>query len=99
MGESSHTPQPAPTAPSCSLFSRLLTLSGVEFGDYIGDCMGLALGSGVAHPAWVATSNSTDNPNGTTNFDAYTDKVTLLDEIFSDGFESGDTSAWMGVEP
>ncbi|NJL28970.1 MAG: exo-alpha-sialidase [Thermoanaerobaculia bacterium] len=65
--------------------------SGVEFGDY----MGLAFGSGVAHPVWADTSNSTgDNPNGTTRFDAYTDKVSVNDPIFLDGFESGNTSAW-----
>jgi len=46
---------------------------GIEFGDY----SGLAYFQGLMHPAWADTSNSTgDNPNGTANFDAYTDRVT-----------------------
>ena len=45
---------------------------GVEFGDYAG----LAYFQGLAHPSWADTSNSTgDNPNGTANFDAYTNQV------------------------
>jgi hypothetical protein len=44
-----------------------------QFGDY----SGLAYFQGLAHPVWPDTSNSTgDNPNGTSNFDAYTDSVT-----------------------
>lgn len=44
-----------------------------NFGDY----SGLDYFQGVAHPIWADTSNSTgDNPNGTANFDAYTDRVT-----------------------
>ncbi len=47
--------------------------SGVEFGDY----SGLVFGADVIHPVWADTSNSTgNNPNGTLNFDAYTDRVT-----------------------
>jgi hypothetical protein len=47
--------------------------SGVEFGDYAG----LAFSGDAMHPAWSDTSNSTaNNPNGTSNFDAYSDKVT-----------------------
>ena len=43
-----------------------------EFGDYAG----LAYHQGIAHPIWGDTSNSTsNNPEGTTNFDAYTDRV------------------------
>jgi endonuclease YncB( thermonuclease family) len=65
---------------------------GVEFGDF----MGLAMGAGVAHPSWADTSNSTgNNPNGTSSFDAYSDRVVL----FADGFESGDTSAWSLTVP
>ncbi|HEX8069458.1 MAG TPA: outer membrane beta-barrel protein [Pyrinomonadaceae bacterium] len=46
--------------------------SGVEFGDYLG----LAYFKGVVHPIWADTSNSTaNNPDGTTRFDAYTDRV------------------------
>jgi hypothetical protein len=46
---------------------------GVEFGDY----SGLTNVAGTAHPAWADASNSTsDNPNGTNNFDAYTDAFT-----------------------
>jgi len=46
--------------------------AGVEFGDYAG----LAYFQGLAHPAWADTSNSTgDNPNGTANFDAYSNRV------------------------
>lgn len=48
---------------------------GVEFGDY----MGLAVGSSTAHPVWSDTSNSTgDNPNGTSNFDVYSDRYSML---------------------
>ena len=45
--------------------------SGMDFGDYSGlDVLGA-----VAHPVWGDTSNSTgDNPNGTANFDALTDR-------------------------
>lgn len=47
--------------------------TGVEFGDY----SGLAYFQGIVHPVWGDTSNSTaDNPQGTGNFDAYTDRVT-----------------------
>lgn len=47
--------------------------AGVEFGDY----SGLDYFQGVAHPVWADTSNSTgDNPDGTSNFDAQTDRVT-----------------------
>lgn len=68
---------------------------GVEFGDY----MGLAFIGGKLHPVWADTSNSTgDNPNGTSNFDAYTDRVPL-DDIFADGFNTGNTSAWSVVSP
>ena len=52
--------------------SSTSTGSGVEFGDY----SGLAYFQGRVHPIWGDTSNSTaDNPNGTSNFDAYTDRV------------------------
>jgi hypothetical protein len=41
-----------------------------------GDYAGLAYFQGVAHPAWSDTSNVTgDNPDGTTTFDAYTDRL------------------------
>ncbi len=47
--------------------------SGVEFGDY----MGLTYVGGYWHPAWADTSNSTgDNPNGTSKFEAQSNKVT-----------------------
>ena len=46
---------------------------GFDFGDY----SGLDYSSGVGHPIWGDTSNSTGgNPNGTANFDAQTDRVT-----------------------
>jgi hypothetical protein len=44
----------------------------MDFGDY----SGLTFVQGVAHPIWGDISNSTgDNPDGTSNFDAYTDRV------------------------
>jgi hypothetical protein len=44
----------------------------IQFGDY----SGLTYFQGVAHPIWADHSNSTgDNPNGTTRYDAYTDRV------------------------
>lgn len=44
-----------------------------QFGDYAG----LAYFQGLAHPIWGDTSNSGGlNPNGTSDFDAYTDSVT-----------------------
>jgi Bacterial Ig-like domain (group 3) len=53
--------------------SSVSNQEGVEFGDYAG----LAYFQGVAHPSWADTSNSTgDNPNGTANFDAYSNRVT-----------------------
>lgn len=46
--------------------------AGIEFGDYAG----LALSGNVAHPVWADRSNSTgNNPNGTSNWDVYTDRV------------------------
>jgi endonuclease YncB( thermonuclease family) len=49
--------------------------AGVEYGDYTG----LAVGGGIAHPVWADTSNSTgDNPDGSSNFDAYTDRLAVL---------------------
>jgi len=70
---------------------------GVEFGDY----MGLAFAGGEVHPVWGDTSNSTgDNPNGTGNFDAYTDSLPVESAmIFSDGFESGNTTVWSLTTP
>jgi hypothetical protein len=45
---------------------------GFDFGDY----SGLDYSSGVGHPIWGDTSNSTgNNPNGTANFDAQSDRV------------------------
>ncbi|HWS71126.1 MAG TPA: sialidase family protein, partial [Thermoanaerobaculia bacterium] len=45
--------------------------SANEFGDYAGITY-----LGTIHPAWGDTSNSTsDNPDGTSNIDAYTDRV------------------------
>ncbi len=70
--------------------------SGVEFGDY----MGLAFQGGVVHPVWGDTSNSTgDNPNGTSSFDAYTDRLATAVSLFADGFETGDTSNWSLTVP
>lgn len=47
--------------------------AGVEFGDY----MGLAYSDGWFFPAWADTSNSTgNNPNGTTRFEAHSNRVT-----------------------
>lgn len=87
---------PAPGAPvfvANSVVSDGASLSngsGVEFGDY----MGVAMVAGEVHPVWADTSNSTgDNPNGTSNFDAYSDFVTTPG-LFSDGFETGDVLRW-----
>jgi hypothetical protein len=45
----------------------------IQFGDY----SGLTYFQGLAHPAWADDSNSTgDNPDGTSRYDAYTDRVT-----------------------
>lgn len=63
--------------------------SGVEFGDYAG----ITLIDSIAHPVWADTSNSTgNNPNGTSNFDAYVDFFVV--PLFADGFESDGTGAW-----
>ena len=44
----------------------------IQFGDY----SGLAYFQGRFHPIWADDSNSTgDNPNGTTRYDAYTDRA------------------------
>lgn len=69
--------------------------SGVEFGDY----MGIAFVGGRLHPTWADTSNSTgNNPNGTAQFDAYSDRF-LDGVIFGDGFNTGNTSAWSLTAP
>lgn len=45
----------------------------IQFGDF----SGLTYFQGMAHPSWADDSNSTsDNPDGTTRYDAYTDQVT-----------------------
>lgn len=45
----------------------------IQFGDY----SGMTYFQGRIHPIWADVSNSTgDNPDGTTRFDAYTDRVT-----------------------
>lgn len=70
---------PTPAAPAFMANAQIgdgastSTGTGIEFGDYAG----LTYFQGIVHPAWADTSNSTaDNPNGTANFDAYTDRVT-----------------------
>jgi len=46
--------------------------ANIEFGDY----SGMSYFQGRMHPIWADVSNSTgDNPDGTTRFDAYTDRV------------------------
>lgn len=52
--------------------------SGNELGDYIG----LDFYGGSFYPCWADNSNSTgDNPNGTSNLDYYTAKVTLVPDV------------------
>ncbi len=47
-------------------------LADIQFGDY----SGLAYFQGRFHPIWADDSNSTgDNPDGTTRYDAYTDRA------------------------
>jgi hypothetical protein len=72
-----------PTGPSPVFFANGLVSDGAstsngastpstEFGDYAG----MAYHQGIVHPIWGDTSNSTgNNPQGTSNFDAYTDRV------------------------
>jgi hypothetical protein len=44
----------------------------IQYGDY----SGMAYFQGIAHPIWADNSNSTgNNPNTTTRYDAYTDRV------------------------
>ena len=51
------------------------TDSGMDFGDY----SGLTLVAGTAHAIWADSSNSTgNNPDGTGEFDTYTDKHSVL---------------------
>ena len=58
----------------------------------------LDLNKSTANSVWADSSNSTgDNPNGTAAFDTYTDKYSL--GLFSDGFESNNTSAWSATVP
>jgi len=46
--------------------------ANIEFGDY----SGMSYFQGRMHPIWADVSNSTgDNPDGTSRFDAYTDRV------------------------
>jgi len=54
--------------------AKLQSDTGNEFGDYIG----IAYHGGKFYPAWPDNSNSTgDNPDGTSEFDIYTAKVTV----------------------
>ena len=70
--------------------------SPMDFGDYTG----LAFVDGVVHPAWGDSSNSTgNNPDGSTQFDAYTDRLSALGVVFSDGFETGLTTRWSRKSP
>lgn len=74
--------------------ASLSTDASMDFGDY----SGLTVASGIAHPVWADSSNSTgDNPNGTSAFDTYTDTYFL--SLFADGFESGDTTHWSSTSP
>jgi len=55
--------------------ASLSTDGSMDFGDY----SGLAIGAGLAHPIWADSSNSTgDNPDGTSEFDTYTDRHSVL---------------------
>jgi endonuclease YncB( thermonuclease family) len=69
--------------------------SGVEYGDY----MGLTFNAGIVTPVWADTSNSTgDNPDATSDFDAYIDQLlplVLPDTIFTDGFENALPAPWI----
>ncbi len=65
---------PTPIGPNLQVSAALSPSSASpnQFGDY----SGLAYFQGLAHPAWPDTSNSTgDNPDGTTTFDIYTNRV------------------------
>jgi endonuclease YncB( thermonuclease family) len=69
--------------------------SGVEYGDY----MGLTFHSGIVTPVWADTSNSTgDNPDATSDFDAYIDQllpIVLPDIIFANGFDASRPGLWV----
>jgi hypothetical protein len=53
-----------------------LSTAASNGGNQFGDFSGLAYFQGLAHPVWPDTSNSTgDNPDGTTAFDIYSDRV------------------------
>lgn len=69
-----------PTGPSPAFMTNAMISDGasttngssMDFGDYTG----LAYFQGIAHPVWGDVSNSTgDNPNNTSNYDAYSDRV------------------------
>jgi endonuclease YncB( thermonuclease family) len=73
--------------------------AGVEYGDY----MGLSFVAGKLQPVWGDTSNSTsDNPNTTANFDAYTDSIVVAPVtgggVFANGFETSDNLFADGFE-
>ncbi len=62
--------------------ASISTDSGMDFGDY----SGLALSGGTSHPIWADSSNSTgNNPNGTSAFDTYTDKYSVLSADYTLG--------------
>jgi len=66
----------SPTFMPNAVISDASTTASFNGGNEFGDYSGLAYFQGLLHPAWPDRSNSTgDNPNTTTNFDIYTDRV------------------------
>jgi hypothetical protein len=67
---------PSPTFMANGQVGAALSTAAVNGNNQFGDYSGLAYFQGLAHPAWPDTSNSTgDNPDGTTAFDIYSDRV------------------------
>ncbi len=58
-------------------------------GQFLGDYIGLAPTIEGAIVAYPATFNG--------DLDIFTQRIVFADDLFTDGFESGDTSAWSGV--
>ncbi len=69
---------------------------GVTINQGTGEFTGYAWGENVG---WVSFSCENTSSCGTVDFRVKTDAPFLSSDIFADGFESGDTTAWSSTVP
>jgi len=89
--------------------ATLIDVSSMEISVSVGDLIGIRLSSAVELPAAFYVKNSFSNPyprGGFFSNDSYWEYHDLafktfvaITQIYADGFESGDTSAWSSTKP